>query len=234
MNGVAYNLNYYKFNGTDPACFNVCPSGLVADQYYGACLKNCTAAYYNYSGYCLATCPASNYAYNVSNLCVTTCPEGYFKNNKTGTGAGICEYPCTSWGGVNLYGDNSTGTCVNTCPSGIYADPSTNMCVSFCNLTGTTYMYGQLVKATIGMAAYSVGTCVTMCTTNYLSTGISYGNPLTGFCVNASDCPTNYFGDSSVGSTQNMCVETCSGIHEYGVNSSKKCETSCGPNSNVT
>jgi hypothetical protein len=36
--GTAYNLNYYKFNGTDPACYNVCPSGLVADEYYGACL----------------------------------------------------------------------------------------------------------------------------------------------------------------------------------------------------
>lgn len=196
--GVAYNLNYYKFNGTDPACFNPCPSGLVADQYTGACLQSCSAGYYNSSGYCLPTCPAGTYAYNVSNICVSTCPDGYFRNNKTGTGDGICEYPCTSWNGVKLYGDNSTGNCVNTCPTGTYSDLNTHMCVTFCNKSAAAYKYGQIVNL--------VGTCVTMCTSNFDGSDISYGNPITGFCVNASDCPTNYFGDKSAGATQNMCV----------------------------
>jgi hypothetical protein len=221
--GTANNQNYFMYNGSDPTCFNVCPSGLVADEYFGACLQTCTAGYFNYSGYCALTCPAGYFAYNVTNNCLIPCPDGYFQNNKTGTGVGICEYPCTSWLGVNLYGDNSTGSCVNICPNGTYADPSSKMCVTFCNLSGVSYQYNLLVNTTIGGTVYWIGTCVTMCTSNFLGNGISYGNPITGFCVNATDCPINYYGDSAAGLSQNMCVVQCSDILQFGVNATRTC-----------
>lgn len=144
LTGIANSLNYFKFNGSDPACFQICPSGTVADEFLGACVPKCTAGYFSHNGYCNATCPSGFYAYNVTNLCVATCPNGYFMNNKTTTNVGICEYPCKSWNGINLYGDNSTGKCVDLCPDGTYADPLTHMCVKFCDLSLTHY--NQLVK----------------------------------------------------------------------------------------
>lgn len=220
--GTANNLNYFKYNGSDPACFQVCPSGTVADQLNGSCVPKCSDGYYAHNGYCNATCPSGFYAYNVTNLCVAVCPDGYFMNNKTGTSEGICEYACTTNLGIRHYGDNSTGSCTDTCPNGTFSDPSTNMCVKFCDLAAG--YYNQLVRVS---ATVWNGTCVTTCSSNFLGTGISYSNPITGYCVNATDCPDNYYGDSYNG--DNKCVTSCTGPTEFGVNSSQKCETACGP-----
>lgn len=147
LTGTANTLNYFMFNGSDPACFRTCPSGTVADEFTGSCLPKCTASYFAHNGYCNSTCPSTFYAYNLTNLCVSTCPNGYFMNNKTGTNVGICEYPCTTNSGINLYGDNSTGKCVDVCPNGTFADRVGNMCVEFCNLAGG--YYNQLVKVSV-------------------------------------------------------------------------------------
>ncbi len=221
--GVANNLNFFRFNGSDPSCFRVCPAGTVADEFTGNCLDNCSTSYFEHGGYCNATCPSGFYAYNVTNKCVSTCPNGYFKNNQTVGGYGICEYPCQNQGGVKLYGDNSTGSCVDICPNGTFSDPIANICVTFCDRANG--YYNQLVKIS---ATVWEGKCVTTCLKNFLDSGISYSNPLTGYCVNASDCPTNYFGDSYNG--VNQCTTTCSGTLQFGVNASKKCATSCGLN----
>ena len=103
-------------------------------------------------------------------------------------------------GGQYLYGDNSTGFCTDHCSGSTYGDIDTNMCLAVCN--------GSAFGQSITTGAVTQNLCVLNCS---LSANL-FGNPQSGFCVTALNCPDNYYADPLTF----QCTRTCSGGLYFG------------------
>jgi proprotein convertase subtilisin/kexin type 5 len=143
----------------------------------------------------------------------------------------VCDYlECPSYPSYYAYNNTVNGSCVQYCPFGTFSLDSSRLCVTTCPV----YYY---VNYTLNDVQYK---CVASCPQK---TFLNSSN----FCVNATQCPSGYYGDplnvvctascpgnSSVQMFANtdpnikMCQYICpNGYYRQNISSNRTCVSSC-------
>lgn len=142
---------------------------------------------------------------------------------------------CPSAPSYYAYNAGTSGTCVQYCPSGTFSLDANRTCSTTCPV----YKY---VNYTLNVVHYQ---CVAQCPKDtYLNS--------TNYCVNATACPANFYGDPSTGNCVNncpgsagqlfadtnpnvkLCVYICpDGFYRQNITNNRTCVSSCLPNTYI-
>ena len=169
-----------------------------------------------------ATYPEQTYSYFLTKLCVVACPDGYFGDNSTTVGKGVC----------------TTG-----CQSPYYADITSNLCVAKCNYryfgtqTGDRLCTLVCPSTYFGIHGTSNRICTLTCDSGYwadnftrlcynvktLCSNNTYADAQLKYCVNGTACTVGTYADPATMG----CEATCTNSSTYGDPSTNLCVSQC-------
>jgi len=177
---------------------------------------------------CMTTCtnfPNQTFSYFLTRQCVDVCPLGYYGDNYTTAGVGVCTTRCP----IGYFGDPLSNLCVVQCPFRYYgSNLESRLCVKTCP-------YGEYA-----INLTSTRLCVATCDDGYWAdnmtrfcynikencTNNTFADPQKKLCVIGTNCTTLRYADPLT----RGCELNCTGSEYIGDPSTNLCVTMCPQN----